>query len=82
MLSTVFSVLFAVFNVFLASMVVTNNFIKMSLTILVFLILITVIVYTNFIFGDMTYHTSVSLCIAIIYSFIIIPTFGYISAGI
>jgi hypothetical protein len=41
-----------------------------------------VLIYTNFIFGDMSYRTIFSLTIAIVYAIIMIPIFGYISAGI
>jgi hypothetical protein len=57
MLSTVFSVLIAVFNCYLASMVIENYSVKAFMTFLVFALLEFVIIWTNFIFGDITNHT-------------------------
>ena len=48
MLSTVFSVLFAIFNVYLGSMVVDNKYWKIFLTFLVFFIELFSIIFTNF----------------------------------
>jgi hypothetical protein len=49
---------------------------------MVIIILILVIIYTNFIFGDMTNHTKFTLAIAIFYAIVMVPIYGYISAGI
>lgn len=82
MLSTVFSVLICVFNCYLASMVIENYVVKASMTFFCFGFAEFTIIQTNFIFGDITYHTTVSLLISIIFTAIMIPAFGYISSTI
>lgn len=82
MLSTVFSVLFAIFNCYLASMVIYDFRVKCICTCFVFIIVEYTIIQTNFIFGDITIHTTASLIISIAYTAIMIPTFGYISQKI
>jgi hypothetical protein len=82
MLSTVFSVLVSVFNCYLASMVIENYYIKAFMTFLCFGLSEYTIIYTNFIFGDLTYHTTVSLWISIFFTIVFIPAFGYISSSI
>ena len=79
MLSTVFSVLFAVFNCYLASMVIGDYRVKAVCTMGIFGLVQYTIIQTNFIFGDITYHTTVSLIISIGYTCIMIPAFGWIS---
>ena len=79
MLSTVFSVLFAVFNCYLASMVIYDYRVKAFCTMGIFSLVQYTIIQTNFIFGDITYHTTVSLIISIAYTCIMIPAFGWIS---
>jgi hypothetical protein len=81
-LSTVFSVLFAVFNTFLAAMIFDNNIIKLVMTFTVFGFVSYSVIYSSFVFGDLTYHTTVSLVMSIIYTCMMIPAFGYISSGI
>jgi hypothetical protein len=82
MLSTVFSVLIAVFNCYLASLVIESKIINSVSTLIVFGILEFVIVWTNFIFGDDTNHTLLSLVLSIVFTCIMIPSFGYISSAI
>lgn len=82
MLSTVFSVLFAIFNCYLASMVIYDYRVKAVCTMLVFGLVQYTIIQTNFIFGDITYHTTISLIISIGYTCVMIPAFGWISQKI
>lgn len=82
MLSTVFSVLIAVFNCYLASMVIFDIRFKAFCTFFVFGLVEFTIIQTNFIFGDITMHTTVSLIISIGYTCIMVPFFGYISQKI
>ena len=82
MLSTVFSVLFAIFNCYLASMVIYDYRVKAVCTMFVFGLVQYTIIQTNFIFGDITYHTTISLMISIGYTCIMIPAFGWISQKI
>jgi hypothetical protein len=79
MLSTVFSVLFAIFNCYIASMVIYDFRVKAVSTFFVFGLVLYIIIQTNFVFGDLTYHTAVSLIISIGYSCVMIPAFGFIS---
>jgi hypothetical protein len=81
-LSTVFSVLFAVFNSFLASIIFDNPILKLVMTFVVFGFVTFSVITTTFIFDDLTYHTTVSLIMSISYVCLIIPSFGYISTGI
>jgi hypothetical protein len=48
MLSTVFSVIFAIFNTYLASTIIYNNYCKVIMTGLVLLIELFSIIFTNF----------------------------------
>jgi hypothetical protein len=83
MLSTVFSVYIAIFNCYLASIVIDDFRIKAVSTFLVFAIDFYTIIQTNFIFTeDITYHSVVCLAISIIYTCIMVPAFGYISQKI
>jgi hypothetical protein len=79
MLSTVFSVLFAVFNCYLANMVIYDTRVKAVCTMGVFGLELFTIIQTNFIFGDLTYHTTISLIISGVYTCIMVPSFGWIS---
>ena len=81
-LSTVFSVLFAVFNTFLASLIFENAILKLVMTFLVFGFVTFSVISTTFIFDDLTYHTTVSLVMSITYTCLMVPSFGYISTGI
>ena len=81
-LSTLFSVLFTIFNTFIASLIFNTGMLKIVSTIVVFSFMLFSVIYTTFIFEDLTYHTTMSLAIAIIFSIIMIPAFGYIIHGI
>jgi PAS domain-containing protein len=82
MLSAVFSVLFAVLNTYLASLVISDYRLKAVCTVSIFTLLEYIIIDSTFHFEDMTSHTKMSIWIAIIYTLIMIPTFGYISNSI
>jgi hypothetical protein len=82
MLSTVFSVLFAVLNTYLASLVIADYRVKAVCTFIIFAFVEYIVIYTNFIFAEITSHTIISISVTIIYSKIIIPAFGYISNSI
>lgn len=81
-LSTVFSVLFAVFNSILASMIFDHQVMKLCMTFVVFGFVTFSIITTTFIFDDLTYHTTVSLVMSIVYTCLMVPAFCIISAGI
>lgn len=82
MLSTVYSVIFSIFNTYLGSMLIESDNIKLPMTLLVLITTMGSILYTSFIWHDMTYHTVVSLVIGIIYGLVTVIAFKYISKGI
>lgn len=57
MLSTVFSVLFAILNTYLASLVIEDYKIKAVATLVIFALLEYIIIDTNFLIGEMNSHT-------------------------
>lgn len=75
MLSTLFSVIFAIFNVQLANLVVTNVYIKTTMTIIVYALELSVIIFTNFKLENMTTHTTKAITIAVIFLIVMIPKF-------
>jgi hypothetical protein len=76
MLSTLFSVIFAIFNVQLANLVVQNVYIKTSLTVLVYCLELGIIIFTNFKLVNMTTHTIKAIAIAVVFLIIMIPKFS------
>ena len=82
MLSTVFSVIFAIFNTYLASMTIYNPKLKLPMTVITFVVVIFSVMQTNFIWEDLTYHTTVSIVIAIVYTIVLVLAFGFISQSI
>ena len=79
MLSSSFSVMFTIFNVFLANMVIYNQKIRIGMSIIVFLALQFTLMFTNFTFEGMNLKTTVTIVIALIYVCILVPTFDYVS---
>ena len=75
MLSTLFSIIFAIFNVQLGNMVISNVYIKTSLTVLVYILELVVVIFTNFRLENMTNHTTKAITIAVIFLVIMIPKF-------
>ena len=82
MLSTLFSVIFAIFNVQLANLVVINVYIKTTMTIIVYALELAVIVFTNFKLENMTTHTTKAITIAVIFLIVMIPKFLQINSAI
>lgn len=82
MLSSSFSVMITIFNVFLANMVVYNQKIRFVMTILMFLVLQLTLLATNFTFDGMNLKTTVTIVIALTYICILVPTFDYVSTAI
>ena len=54
-------------------------FLKNVLVSVIFVLQTFVLMYTNFYFDDLSYHTIISILIAIIFTLILIPAFGYIT---
>lgn len=63
-------------------MLIESNYIKMPLTLIVLVITMASILWTNFIWSDMTYHTVVSLVIGIVYGLVTVVAFKFISKAI
>ena len=82
MLSTVFSVIFAILNTYLASLTIYNPRLKLPMTVFTITVVMFSVMQTNFIWEDMTYHTTVSIIIAIVYTIVIVVSFGFISQAI
>jgi len=82
MLSTVFSVMFTIFNSILMSFIYTNGKMKSFLVGVLYSLQMIVLMWTNFNFNDMTFHSVMSIVIAIVYTIILIPAFGYLSDSI
>lgn len=80
MLSTVFSVIFSMSNSMLMGFVYSDQvMLKNILVSTIFISQIFTLCWTNFIFTDMSYHSWVALLIAIIFTMILIPSFGYMT---
>ena len=82
MLSTSFSVMFTIYNLFLANMVVFEASIRITMTVILFIILQITLLFTNFTFDGMNVKTTVSIVIAMFYICILVPTFDQISKSI
>lgn len=82
-LSAVFSMIFTVMNVVLATMVNVNQFENQCFSITVFMSEIASIVLYEFQFGDdMSYHTIQSLILSMVFACLIAPAIGYFSKAL
>ena len=75
MLSSVFSVLFTFMNTFILHFLWRTFYERILTVSFLFGSEFLVLIHTNFIFEDMSYHSAISLTIAIIYMIILIPFF-------
>lgn len=82
MLSSMFSVMITIFNLFLANMVVYSQKVRIILTVTLFIMLQITLLMTSFTFDGMNLKTTVSIVIATIYVCIMVPTFDYVSNSI
>ena len=82
MISTVFSVLFTIFNSVIASLVIQNQIVNLLFSLVVFSSCVGTIMFTNFIWEQMNYHTVISIIICITYMMILVPSFGWITTTI
>ena len=78
MITSVFSVMFNVFNTLFIMFTFQSNFMKRLLVFLVFFLQIVVLVFTNFVLTDMSYHTYMALSISVVYTLILVPSFVFI----
>lgn len=82
MLSSVFSVMFNIFNSMLIVLVFPDKLIKNILVCIVFVTQTFVLIYTNFIFEGISTHAVIALVIALVYTAILIPSFLYVTNAI
>jgi hypothetical protein len=82
MLSTVFSVMFAILNCYLASLVIDDARVKAACTLVIFGLLEFIIIDTSFNWDDLTSHSNTAIAIAVVYTLILVPMFGYITNNI
>ena len=82
-LSTVFAVIFTIFNTILGNLILADFWKKLLATIVVYVLLFVVIFWTNFTYSDtMQYGTIVSIVIAITYGVMLVPSFLWITQTI
>ncbi len=79
MLHTVFAVMFLIYNTFIGNLIIENRWISYTATTFLWVTNIGVILYTSFIFEDMTYECIISIVIAVVYIAILVPSFIYMS---
>ena len=79
MLSTMFSVMFCIFNCFLANMVVQSRCIRFGMNSLIFCFLMTTLLFTNFTFDGMNEKTTFTIVIAAVFMCILLPSFELVS---
>ena len=82
MLSTVFAVMICCVNCFLANMVIYSVIWRYIMNLAVFGFLEFAIIKTTFKLDEMETYTLVTIMIAVFYTMIMVPIFGYISGQI
>ena len=82
MLSTVFSVMFTIFNTILMSFLFEDKRMRNWLIITTYVAQTVILYTTNFIWDGLSYHTITALIIAILFTIILIPAFGYLTDAI
>lgn len=82
MLSTVFSVIFTIFNTILTNFLIEDKKVRNTLNVLVYFLQLFILTWTNFIFTDLSMHTITALIIAFIFIIILIPSFSYLADAI
>ena len=82
MLSTVFSVMFTIFNTILMSFLFEDKKLRNVLISITYTAQTFILYFTNFIWDDVSYHTVTALTIAILFTIILIPSFGYLTDAI
>lgn len=82
MISTVFSVIFAIFNSYLGLLTTNDMNQKKFMTAITIGFMMFTVMQTNFIWQDMTFHTVTSIIICLIFTFVLVVSFIYISNSI
>ena len=79
MVSTVFSVMFNIFDTLLMTFVFHNRTIKNVLVGMIYIVQIFILVATNFILDEMNYYATIALMMAVVYTLLLIPFFLYVT---
>ena len=74
-----FDVMFMIYNTFIGNLLLENRALMYILTACVWLFNWVTILYTSFLFDDMTYEGIASIIIAALYLMVLIPSFLYIT---
>jgi len=74
--------MFTIYNTFIANLLMEDKIIMNLVTASIWLLNITVIVYTSFIFEEMTSTCIISIVIAGVYLIVLVPSFMYITTYI
>jgi len=82
MISTVFSVMFNIFNTLLMTFVFQNKKLKYTLVIIVYALQTIILVFTNFILDEMDKRSIEALVIAVVYTLILGPAFLFMTSAI
>jgi len=82
MLSSVYSVMFNLFNTLFMVFVIDNKIVKFSLTAIIFVLQIVILIATNFTFKNISGHAVIALAIAIVYQGILVPAFLFLTNSI
>jgi hypothetical protein len=81
-MSHVLSILVAVFNCYLGSMIIESDLVKTVCSLLVYSFSLFSIIWKSFNFSDMSDQTRISLSISIAYLALMVPAFVYTQLGI
>ena len=71
--------MFLLYNTFIGNLLLENKCLMYSLTAILWILNWFCIVYTCFLFDDMTYEGIISIIIAVIYIPVLVPSFLYIA---
>jgi hypothetical protein len=82
MLSSVFSVMFNLFNSLFMVFVFDNKIVRYSLVGTIFVLQIIILIATNFTFENLSSHAIIAIVIAIAYQGILVPAFLYLTNAI
>lgn len=82
MLSSVFSVMFNIFNTILMVFVIKETNIKYILVCVIFILQTIILIVTNFKFEIISTHAIIALTISVIYTLILVPAFLFMTNAI
>ena len=82
MLTTLFSVVFTIYNSIMMGFCYRNSTIKNVLVGILYSLQTIILMATNFDFSDISVHSSISILIAVVYTLILVPTFSVLIKSI